>query len=362
MALARAASHARQRLSAARHARIPDGPGRARRFPEGADPRAARPGSRHRGRLASSARRCLPFGAVVLAEVLRAGKPRSVSISALGLREGLLYLEAFGRRSRRTDPLLSAARELTLLRSRSPAHGEELIPWTAAGAWRRSASRRATEEKRLRAAACLLADIGWRAHPDYRGEQSLNIISNAAFVGIDHPGPRLSGARDLLPPRRADGRGARRRAPRACAAALPRERAGARRCVPRRLSRLRRGGGRAAADEDAADGQTASSWCCRPSSPTLRGARLESRLRQFAALGGLLRRGRRREAELLGRDRATARSRPTATTPRRDIDSARSPRFSASACSPKSWRRQPCSAAHRRGRRRRSAPDPRCSR
>ena len=39
-----------------------------------------------------------------------------------------------------------------------------------------------------RHAACLLADIGWRAHPDYRGEQSLNIIAHAAFVGIDHPG------------------------------------------------------------------------------------------------------------------------------------------------------------------------------
>jgi exopolyphosphatase/guanosine-5'-triphosphate,3'-diphosphate pyrophosphatase len=25
-------------------------------------------------------------------------------------------------------------------------------------------------------------------HPDYRGEQSLNLISHAAFVGIDHPG------------------------------------------------------------------------------------------------------------------------------------------------------------------------------
>ncbi|HEY5606943.1 MAG TPA: exopolyphosphatase, partial [Alphaproteobacteria bacterium] len=44
------------------------------------------------------------------------------------------------------------------------------------------------EEKRLRHAACLLADIGWRAHPDYRGEQSLNIIAHAGFVGIDHPG------------------------------------------------------------------------------------------------------------------------------------------------------------------------------
>ena len=42
------------------------------------------------------------------------------------------------------------------------------------------------DETRLRRAACLLADIGWRAHPDYRGEQSFNIIANAAFVGIDH--------------------------------------------------------------------------------------------------------------------------------------------------------------------------------
>mgnify|MGYP006982885513 FL=1 len=33
-----------------------------------------------------------------------------------------------------------------------------------------------------------MADIGWRAHPDYRGEQSLNIISHAAFGGVDHPG------------------------------------------------------------------------------------------------------------------------------------------------------------------------------
>ncbi|MCA1263214.1 hypothetical protein LC061_21005, partial [Nitratireductor aquimarinus] len=33
------------------------------------------------------------------------------------------------------------------------------------------------EEARYRRAACLLADIGWRAHPEYRGTQSLNIIA-----------------------------------------------------------------------------------------------------------------------------------------------------------------------------------------
>jgi exopolyphosphatase/guanosine-5'-triphosphate,3'-diphosphate pyrophosphatase len=44
------------------------------------------------------------------------------------------------------------------------------------------------EEKRLRHAACLIGDIGWRAHPDYRGEQAFNIIAHGAFVGVDHPG------------------------------------------------------------------------------------------------------------------------------------------------------------------------------
>jgi exopolyphosphatase/guanosine-5'-triphosphate,3'-diphosphate pyrophosphatase len=44
------------------------------------------------------------------------------------------------------------------------------------------------DERRLRHAACLLGDIGWRAHPDYRGEQSMNIIAHGSFVAIDHPG------------------------------------------------------------------------------------------------------------------------------------------------------------------------------
>jgi exopolyphosphatase/guanosine-5'-triphosphate,3'-diphosphate pyrophosphatase len=106
--------------------------------------------------------------------------------SALGVREGLLY-SLLGAEERKTDPLLAAARELNWLRSRSPQHGEELIAWTDAFMATSGIDENA-EEKRLRHAACLLADIGWRAHPDYRGEQSLNIIAHGSFVGVDHPG------------------------------------------------------------------------------------------------------------------------------------------------------------------------------
>jgi exopolyphosphatase / guanosine-5'-triphosphate,3'-diphosphate pyrophosphatase len=134
----------------------------------------------------SDARRpLLAYGALVLEHVVRLAKPREVVISALGVREGLLYSLLKGE-ERKKDPLLDAARELNQLRSRSPVHGEELAVWTDRF-MASSGLDESAEEKRLRHAACLLADIGWRAHPDYRGEQSLNIIAHAAFIGIDHP-------------------------------------------------------------------------------------------------------------------------------------------------------------------------------
>ena len=128
----------------------------------------------------------LAYAALVLEHLVRMGRPKDVVISALGVREGLLY-SMLDPKEREKDPLIAAACELNLLRSRSPAHGEELTAWTDRF-MASSGIEETADERRLRHAACLLGDIGWRAHPDYRGEQSLNIIANAAFVGIDHPG------------------------------------------------------------------------------------------------------------------------------------------------------------------------------
>lgn len=136
--------------------------------------------------VAEARRPLLAYGSLVLEQIVRIGKPREIVVSALGVREGLLY-DRLTDEEREADPLLVAARELNVLRSRSPAHGEELIAWTDEF-MDTTGIDETPEEQRLRHAACLLADIGWRAHPDYRGEQSLNIISNAAFSGVDHPG------------------------------------------------------------------------------------------------------------------------------------------------------------------------------
>jgi exopolyphosphatase/guanosine-5'-triphosphate,3'-diphosphate pyrophosphatase len=137
--------------------------------------------------IVTSARRpLLSYAALVLENIVRRARPRRIVVSALGVREGLLY-SLLPEKQKKRDALIAAAQELNVLRSRSPAHGEELAVWTDQF-MATSGIDETVDEKRLRRAACLLADIGWRAHPDYRGEQSLNIISHAAFVGVDHPG------------------------------------------------------------------------------------------------------------------------------------------------------------------------------
>lgn len=128
----------------------------------------------------------LPYGAAVLEQVIKVMRPSEVVMSALGVREGLLY-DLLSPEEKARDPLIVACEELAYLRSRSPRHVLELQPWSSQ-VFAAMGLDETPEEERLRHAACLLADIGWRAHPEYRGEQSLNLIAHAAFIGIDHPG------------------------------------------------------------------------------------------------------------------------------------------------------------------------------
>ena len=81
-------------------------------------------------RVSSSRRELVPLGAAVLAEVLKAGQFKDVVFSALGVREGYLYgkLDA---QEQAIDPLLQGAEELSVLRSRSPAHANDLIAFSA---------------------------------------------------------------------------------------------------------------------------------------------------------------------------------------------------------------------------------------
>ncbi len=134
----------------------------------------------------SNRRGLLPYGAVLMLQVIAQMKPDRIVFSALGIREGYLY-SLLPRKVQKQDPLVSAAEEMAVLRARSPEHAREMARWTR-NAFAAFGVAEDADEKRYRKAACLLADISWRSHPDYRGGESLNLISNAAFVGVDHPG------------------------------------------------------------------------------------------------------------------------------------------------------------------------------
>lgn len=137
--------------------------------------------------IVSTARRpLLAYGAIVLDEILRRAKPREIVISAAGVREGILF-ERLSQTEREVDPLLSASREMESLFARAAGYGDELIGWT--DAFMATVDIDETpEEKRLRHAACLLSDIAFRAHPEYRAERAMNIVTQGPFVAIDHPG------------------------------------------------------------------------------------------------------------------------------------------------------------------------------
>lgn len=128
----------------------------------------------------------IPYGALAMREVISRMRPERVSFSAQGVREGFIYA-LLPRSERERDPLIAAASELAILRARSPEHAREIADWS--GQMLPFFGIDETEdEARFRQAACLLADISWRAHPDYRGLQALNIIAHGSFIGITHPG------------------------------------------------------------------------------------------------------------------------------------------------------------------------------
>ncbi|WP_083660281.1 Ppx/GppA family phosphatase [Acuticoccus yangtzensis] len=139
------------------------------------------------GNVVSKGRRPLvPWGAVVMRALIALGQPKTILTSSLGVREGMIY-EALAADERGRDPLIVAAEELAILRNRSPLHSAELVDFSqmcidAMGL------EESEEDQRLRIAACLLSDISWRSHPDYRADQALAVISNVALYGVDHPG------------------------------------------------------------------------------------------------------------------------------------------------------------------------------
>jgi exopolyphosphatase/guanosine-5'-triphosphate,3'-diphosphate pyrophosphatase len=132
--------------------------------------------------LSTSRAATLPDAAALLAAV--AGELGSASLvtSAYGLREGVLH-RSLPEDVRRQDPLICATREEGRRLGRFAEHGDLLDRWMGP-----LFEGEGQGDARLRHAACLLADVGWRAHPEFRAERGLETALHGNWVGVDARG------------------------------------------------------------------------------------------------------------------------------------------------------------------------------
>jgi exopolyphosphatase/guanosine-5'-triphosphate,3'-diphosphate pyrophosphatase len=137
--------------------------------------------------ISSSRVSSLGHAAALLAALVRRLKPSTLMVSAYGLREGLLH-SGLPETVRALDPLIEAAREEGVRQGRFPEHGDLLDGWIAP-----LFANEAPQLARLRHAACLLADVGWRAHPEFRAERGLDVALHGNWVSIDACGRAMLG-------------------------------------------------------------------------------------------------------------------------------------------------------------------------
>lgn len=123
----------------------------------------------------------LPVANTLLKALVKELRPAQLVVSSFGIREGLLY-DDLDPQTRTRDPLIEAAREAGAGLGRFPQSDEVLDGWIA------PIFDDPPAAARLRRAACLLADIAWAAHPEFRAERGVDMALHGNWVAIDAPG------------------------------------------------------------------------------------------------------------------------------------------------------------------------------
>jgi len=135
---------------------------------------------RSKAGVSSSRMALIPYAMDVLARLIRTFKPKDIAISSYGIREGLLY-EQMSQELRDRDPLIEASRFSEAKDARLPGFGRNLYDFVM------PLFKSAPQTRvRLIKAACLLHDVSWRAHPDYRAEVCFDYVTRANLGGLKH--------------------------------------------------------------------------------------------------------------------------------------------------------------------------------
>lgn len=127
----------------------------------------------------------LPYAALVLEGLIERLGLKTIHFSAWGLREGMLY-ETLDADEPAEDPLIAGCSALGARQGISPALPAALHAWLADVISALPAGFGPLRDPILAAAACRLADLGARLHPDHRLELVFDQVLRAPIPGQTH--------------------------------------------------------------------------------------------------------------------------------------------------------------------------------
>ncbi|MGZ8406615.1 MAG: Ppx/GppA phosphatase family protein [Caulobacteraceae bacterium] len=127
----------------------------------------------------------IPYAAVALEALVERLNLSRVITCAWGLREGILF-EAMRPEVRETDPLIHGSAWLGGRGEQSESLGAALQAWAEPMLNALSALFPQGRDAALTAAACRLADLGSRLHPDHRADLVFQQVLRAPIAGMDH--------------------------------------------------------------------------------------------------------------------------------------------------------------------------------
>jgi exopolyphosphatase/guanosine-5'-triphosphate,3'-diphosphate pyrophosphatase len=107
-----------------------------------------------------------------------------IVLSAYGLREGVLF-ESMPPANRALDPLVEGCAAWSNREGANPALGAAVEKWVTP-AFGRLAPLVGPREAVLASAACRLADLGARLHPDHRADLIFHQVLRAPIPGMNH--------------------------------------------------------------------------------------------------------------------------------------------------------------------------------
>lgn len=127
----------------------------------------------------------LPWAAVVLEAVIETLGLKRIVFSAYGLREGLLY-DGMGDDLKLRDPLIEGCAALGRRQGVIPELGEALARWLQPAFADVKPIFGPRRDAVLLEAACRLADIGARLHPEHRADLAFIQVLHAPIAGQGH--------------------------------------------------------------------------------------------------------------------------------------------------------------------------------